>query len=379
MRTIGSIEKVLVGGIVIVIGAILAVAIKGAGDFDAALREKNLASAPKGGDHKDANAKSQPAKGPGGNKQNQAGGRTLRNDRPVEPPANPQGGVAAGQPEVDKLGAKKNDPAAPDPAAPPVRSTDGLELPVVPPTPGGATPPIGSDERRGNGAIDSSSGNPDLDALLNRRVEELVHGSGAGSKSVRPEDIGDHAEVVPDPADGQKPPVVIDPPAVAPVTAPEAWAYEVRSGDSLERIARALYGEGGEYQAILAANPRLADKNTIRVGQRLVLPRAPTQGKELAIKGGATATPAALPAPATDKPDAERERSETAKAAKGSAFKRVGSAVEHVVVSGDTLMSIALEHYGTKAAWRLIYDANTAAIPDKDRIKVGARFKLPAQ
>ena len=46
--------------------------------------------------------------------------------------------------------------------------------------------------------------------------------------------------------------------------------------------------------------------------------------------------------------------------------------------SGTTKkMSIAAANYGTKAAWRLILDANTDKIPDKDRIKTGVVLKLP--
>ncbi len=380
MRTIGSIEKVLVGGIVIVIGAILAVAIKGAGDFDAAQREKTLASAPTGGDKKDASAKSQPAKGAGAQKPNPGAGRTLRNDAPAVTPTGRGAGSRGGAAAPNGGAAAPNGVAAPDKdASPPSDSANlvpgGLNgAPASQPIDGGPAPVGG--EQRGNGAHDPSSGNPDIDALLKQQRDALAGGPTGAAKSVRPEDIGDEAVVLADDADGKvKAPIVTDPPVVTPVAAPESWTYEVRSGDSLERIARALYGDGGEYHTILAVNPALADKNTIRVGQKLVLPRAPTQGKELAVKDLAAGAAPSV----TTKPVADAERSTPAKVVKGSGFKRIGTAVEHIVASGDTLMSIALEHYGTKAAWRLIYDANTAAIPDKDRIKVGARFKLPAQ
>ena len=59
MRTIGSIERILVVGIVLVIGTILIVAIKGAGDFDQAQRDRQteLAANGRGGSKKEAAAK----------------------------------------------------------------------------------------------------------------------------------------------------------------------------------------------------------------------------------------------------------------------------------------------------------------------------------
>lgn len=391
MRTIGSIEKVLVGGIVVVIGAILAVAIKGAGDFDQAQREKQLASAGRSGSGKDVHAKGTPEKG-GPEK----GGRGA----PIV--GKPNGGPSKGETDRSSLGLG---------GGPALRNSTALgQTPIVgggneapnggdagigsPPPPVGTpkvTPeqptahdagsgagPVAGREERGNGPIDSSTGNPALDDLIrklqqNGAATPPAEGDGRAKRGAAA-DIDDDAPVVVE-DDGSKGPPA---PAVVPTPVVDknvAWTYEVRSGDSLERIARSLYGDGAEFQSILAANPALVDKNTIRVGEVLKLPRPPTQEQELAKRSDAPVVASA----GKSTPDKVAAPVATPDAPKPAGFKRIGTAADHVVAKGDTLMSIALEHYGTKAAWKLIYDANVASIPDKDRIKIGVSLKLPSQ
>jgi nucleoid-associated protein YgaU len=49
--------------------------------------------------------------------------------------------------------------------------------------------------------------------------------------------------------------------------------YTVKSGDTLSRISRQFYGDGGEYMRIFYANRTLlTDPNRINVGQELVIP-----------------------------------------------------------------------------------------------------------
>lgn len=54
---------------------------------------------------------------------------------------------------------------------------------------------------------------------------------------------------------------------------PEATFYEVKSGDSLSKIAKAVYGDAKKYNAIFEANqPMLKDPNLIYPGQMLRIP-----------------------------------------------------------------------------------------------------------
>ncbi|MBM3859515.1 MAG: LysM peptidoglycan-binding domain-containing protein [Verrucomicrobia bacterium] len=49
----------------------------------------------------------------------------------------------------------------------------------------------------------------------------------------------------------------------------------------------------------------------------------------------------------------------------------------HVVAKGDTLHSLALRYYGTRAGWEKIYQANRATVPVKDQLRVGQSLVIP--
>ena len=56
--------------------------------------------------------------------------------------------------------------------------------------------------------------------------------------------------------------------------APEATFYEVKSGDTLSKIAKAQYGDAKKYNVIFEANtPMLKDPNLIYPGQMLRIPK----------------------------------------------------------------------------------------------------------
>jgi len=60
--------------------------------------------------------------------------------------------------------------------------------------------------------------------------------------------------------------------STAPATA-TYQTHEVKSGDSLSRIAKQFYGSGNPWQTILAANADfLKDPNKIYPGQKLKIP-----------------------------------------------------------------------------------------------------------
>ena len=44
---------------------------------------------------------------------------------------------------------------------------------------------------------------------------------------------------------------------------------------------------------------------------------------------------------------------------------------------GETLYSLALQYYGTRAAWEKIYQANRNALPNRDQLKVGQSLVIP--
>lgn len=56
---------------------------------------------------------------------------------------------------------------------------------------------------------------------------------------------------------------------------PESTFYTVKSGDTLGKIAKEIYGDSSKYMAIFEANkPLMTDPNKIYVGQNLRIPAA---------------------------------------------------------------------------------------------------------
>ena len=49
----------------------------------------------------------------------------------------------------------------------------------------------------------------------------------------------------------------------------------------------------------------------------------------------------------------------------------------HVVVAGDNLWDLALDYYGDGTAWRRIWEANAAAVPDPRELSVGTTLAIP--
>jgi len=50
---------------------------------------------------------------------------------------------------------------------------------------------------------------------------------------------------------------------------------------------------------------------------------------------------------------------------------------EHAVAEGETLTAISTLYYNTSEHWRLIADANRAAVPDPDRLWAGMKLRIP--
>ena len=71
----------------------------------------------------------------------------------------------------------------------------------------------------------------------------------------------------------------VDDNMTAAQAAPEAQYYEVKSGDTLSKIAKHYYGDANKYHQIFEANrPMLKDPDEIYPGQRLRIPAAAHAG-----------------------------------------------------------------------------------------------------
>jgi nucleoid-associated protein YgaU len=334
MKNIGKVERFLVIGILAVIGLILVVAINGAREVEEAMGQEVA------GPSNDEAGTRPPGTRPPGNR-----------SRITRPETNDRATKLEGtrlQNQVERGGARDESPV-------PLTVLENL-------TKGDEDRPRAAEGRRETRPKERPvQPLATKDGARPTQVESLALG---GSASSLLDQIG---QVHSDPQAGRKPQrdlqsgASIDQPAAKdpavdrkPAGRPAAGQrYVVQPGDTLDRIARRLYEGSVSWKEIFQANPDLADPSKIKVGDALLLPVA----VEASLLPEAPEQPAIQPALLE--------------------FKKLTSIDEYTVQRGDTLMNIALAHYGSKSAWREILDANEDRIIGKDRIRVGQTLKLP--
>ncbi len=125
--------------------------------------------------------------------------------------------------------------------------------------------------------------------------------------------------------------------------------YVVRSGDSLERIARRELGDGARWREVAELNG-IKNPNLVRVGQKLTMP-----GAAIASSPAKTRAPQAAPRP-------------------GKA-PATSSGNTYVVAKGDVLSRIAERQLGSSKRWREIVELNPGLDPAK--LFVGKRLVMP--
>jgi LysM repeat protein len=84
----------------------------------------------------------------------------------------------------------------------------------------------------------------------------------------------------------------------------------VKSGDTLETIARTHYGNGALWPEIAKANPGV-EPNRLRIGQELVLPSAEDARRAAGLPAAGTTTSTTRPALARTSPTPPAARSPT--------------------------------------------------------------------
>jgi nucleoid-associated protein YgaU len=126
---------------------------------------------------------------------------------------------------------------------------------------------------------------------------------------------------------------------------PRDETYIVKPGDTLWQIVRRTYGEGDiqrQIDLLLEANPTIDEQ--IQVGQKLKLPGVVPKG---------VITPSPIQEAAT------------------------GDYELYEVLEGDTLSQIAAVQLGDESRWHEIYELNRQRIPDPNRMHVGTTLLLP--
>lgn len=130
------------------------------------------------------------------------------------------------------------------------------------------------------------------------------------------------------------------------VIPPEFIDYQVRAGDSFERIAQRVYGSTQHAHAISRANP-LLDPRKLRVGQVIRVPVDPTN-----IQG----RPVEAPTPEAPPPS---------------------PTIEYTVKAGDSLSTIARSFYGSVRHVDYLFEANRGRLRTKDDLRVGQVLLIP--
>lgn len=178
-------------------------------------------------------------------------------------------------------------------------------------------------------------------------VDETQYDSGAVPIDAGTDDAPIVAPIV---EEDPKPAVEPEPPAPT--------SYTVKSGDTLEKIARDLLGDRKHVADIQKANPGL-NPQKIFVGQVIKLPAVGDSGS------APSKTPAVEKSPASEiKPKAEP--------AKPNAMP-----MTHTIQPGDNLVKISRRYYRSVDMVNPIFDANRDVIKDRNNLPVGKTIKLP--
>lgn len=123
--------------------------------------------------------------------------------------------------------------------------------------------------------------------------------------------------------------------------APRPGIYTVREGDSLQSIARRIYGQAERWFCLVQANTRLLPDPPYRIlpGMELVLPSG-EQCRKLAL------------------------------------VPKLNADTTYTVQSGDTLGRISQKFYGTSRRWKEIFALNQDLLATPAALRVGQRLKI---
>jgi len=155
----------------------------------------------------------------------------------------------------------------------------------------------------------------------------------------------------------------------APSSSGTESTHVVAKGETMESIAKSIYGSSTKWQAIAKANPSV-DPSRMKIGTKLRIPAAGAS-----ISGTETAAANNTGKPSTTKTASTTGASgNTGKTAVAAANGKGGS---HTVAKGETMSSIARKYFGDSKFWKAIAKANPKV--DANNLPVGTKLTIPAK
>lgn len=151
--------------------------------------------------------------------------------------------------------------------------------------------------------------------------------------------------------------------------------YTVKAGDTLFTIAEQYYNDGYKYSEIVKEN-KLANENTVEIGQKLVIPKIESEMTMSSDSPTPTMSPETSPAMSpsptpvmTNIPTMNNTMTDQ------NTWGEKITGDSYTIKTGDSLASIAARAYGDVNAYDKIAKANKISNPDS--IEIGMVLKLP--
>jgi len=152
--------------------------------------------------------------------------------------------------------------------------------------------------------------------------------------------------------------------------------YEVRTGDSLAKLALKFYGqkEGSKLASIdrifNANKDKLSSIESIQVGQKLIIPAVESKTDEL-VKTGMFEK--------VKEPAASKDSKQSAKEAKTQKEQPKEQFRIYTIKDSDSLWQIAVKQLGDGNRYKEIIKLNKNVLNDGNSLVVGTKIKLPAK
>jgi len=146
--------------------------------------------------------------------------------------------------------------------------------------------------------------------------------------------------------------------------------HVVAKGDTYRKLARLYYKDEAKWQVILDANK--IPQQSLRIGQKLVIPALIPPAPKQPTTGVAQ-----LPPASTTPPDATPPKATSSTPTRTGT---PGTSQTYKVKPGQSFMQIAREVYHDGSKWRTLYQANRAKLPDPsdpESLRTGTVLTVP--